>query len=278
MSNSTDKTKQLATAQQMELTTQKATKVIQKKPSISLEEQDENIRKLNQGMGWTMLLSDGSVILARIQALTKTATVLVTLACAAIVLDVVRISGSTNAIDVQGYKPVPSVVSNWTKGMQLNNVTAQFSEATPTAQQYAELIEKLKANPGAIQEHCVAIDDPSQSWLNPSTGLPNLPRCKISSDSETVWLMTFVQNKGASTTIHPTIGVFHSTQAGWQYFNFETGLGQGVVKIQPYQTIGFSDISAQVAKDFPSSMQITDVTVPDTAVGKISKSFNKLFK
>lgn len=243
---------------------------------ISEQQQEENIRIQNENLLWTKVLSVGSVIIARVNRISTRTKMLAIVAALAVVFDVVRFSGIGTGTSTEGYRPVTSVLNSWVEGMRLTQVTAQFAQATPTSAQWAQTIERYKSNPQALRQECVPIDDLSQSWLNPKTGFPDAPRCKISSHSNTIWVATFVQhNINGTDTLFPVLGVLNDT-SGWQYHNVDAGLGNGLWRLAQYPTVTLLDISVQAHKDFPGLMALGDVSAPTTAMGKAQQWINKL--
>jgi hypothetical protein len=244
--------------------------------ALSAEQQEENIRKQNENLLWTRVLSMGSVIIARVNRISTRAKMLAVVAALAVVFDVVRFSGIGSAPSTDGYRPNTAVLNTWVEGMRLTQVSAQFAQATPTSAQWAQTIERYKANPQALRQECTPTDDLAQSWLNPKSGFPDAPRCKISSHSNTVWVATFVQhNINGTDTLFPVLGVMHEA-GGWQYHNVDAGLGNGLWRFSQYPTVTLADISVQAHQDFPGLMQLGDVSAPTSAIGKAQQWINKL--
>lgn len=244
--------------------------------ALSAQEQEENIRKQNENRLWSKVLSMGSVIIARVNRISTRTKVFAILAALAVVIDVVRFSGIGTGMSTEGYRPNTAVLNTWVNGMRLQQVSASFAQATPTSAQFAQTLERYKSNPAALRQECAPTDDLSQSWLNPKSGLPDAVRCKISAHSNTVWIATFVQhNINGTDTLYPVLGVLHEA-GGWQYFNVDAGLGNGLWRYAQYPTVSLADISVQAHHDFPGLMQLGDVSAPTTAVGKVQEWVNKL--
>lgn len=231
--------------------------------------QDEQIRAKHSGMLWTRLVSDGAVVVRRANAVQSWAAWLAIAAAALLVFDALRHGGGVSAPAAPvGWEIDAAGMNSWRQGMALRSVTDQIAAAATPAANYAAFVGQLESSPEMLapvgqaqpgQVGCAPMKSLSETWLNPASGLPDMPRCKFSEDGKHIWLASFVKvASGGQELIYPVAGVLRKEGLGWAYYNFDaTGAG-GLHEVPGKKTVDVTMIPNQVAKDFPEALKGSD--------------------
>lgn len=235
---------------------------------------------------WTRLVSPGAVLVARANALGRWASGAGLLAAALGVFTIYdALGGFASAPEIAGLRVKPGIEREWLKGASLPKDMAPFAApgALTSEADYAAFVASVesgaaKLEPGASKPSagsipCAPISVLSESWLNPATGLADVPRCKKSSDGKTIWVASFVQ--GADRYTRPVIGVFHEEGGRRVYRNFDAHIS-GTHKVAGRESVSFETIPNQVNADWPGTMSRSeDVTAPTGLWGQFKEKLNK---
>jgi hypothetical protein len=255
---------------------------------------EAGIVKANEGKLWTYLVSEGSVLVNRVNAIADPKVkgggmggMLGFFAVATVIGSFAMfLSFGLSASDaVKGWQTNPAEINKWAAGASLRTITPALAAATTRSEDYARFVSEVVANPqtlvpqaiggaklGAIP--CVPMESLAETWLNPATGTPDRPRCKFSGDS--VFVASFVQDGSTGRSlIYPVLGVFHKDKEGWAYYNFDGGMEGGLFALRAQKSVSIYQIANEVNKAFPGVLVYGDVTAPRTAWGYAKKLFQK---
>lgn len=245
---------------------------VSKAEPVPTQEGDQKIKARYGNMQWTLLVTDGHVILRRVNYLAERASILGVLVAGSFTLSIALALGafSKPAESTTGWAVNPAGVNEWIKGMTIAKVTPAFGSSTKSPEAYKAFIAQVIQNDGALstaalgnadKPGCVSMNSLSESWLNPATGLPDRPRCKVSEDGKTIWLASFVlDQRSGQAKIFPTLGALHKDGGRWAYFNFDAGMPGALYSFPEFQTVSFAKIPARVAADFPEAMTRADLS------------------
>lgn len=244
---------------------------------------EEKIKKGHEFMTWPLLVSEGSVILARVNDISaKFSQGLVLAAIGAFALNLLMSMdrGLTAGSAVSGWSADQAVLNTWAGGATLKSTSPALAAATTPSAAYLSFVADVEAHPEKLapqdkagaQYPCVPIQSLSESWLNPATGVPDRPRCKFTRDS--IFVASYVVDSSrGSALIYPVLGVFHKQAAGWAYYNFDGGLGANIFALRDRPSVSIYQIANEVNDAFPGALQKTDITAARTAWQKAKKLF-----
>lgn len=258
-----------------------------KKKLVGEEAREKEIAEKWGQAQWTRLVSNGAVLVARANEVAGWTVKVGLLAAAAGAWTLYSaVGGLPSAPDLAGWKAKPGIEKEWIKGATLPKDMAAFGAAGALTSEpdYAAFVAAVEAGttrlePGAAKPSgnvvpCAPIGSLAETWLNPATGVADVPRCKASSDGKTLWVASFVRVSDGDYA-RPVLGVFHEEKGRRVYRNFDARIA-GFHKVAGRETVSFETIPNQTAKDWPGSMtRSEDVTAPSGLWGRYMDKINK---
>lgn len=253
---------------------------------------EEDLRKEHEGRLWTLLVSEGSVIVNRVNALgastEKSHAIgpsLGAFAAAALVASVaLSLSfGMTAGEAVKGWRVNQAELNRWAGGATWRG-TAAAAAGVVKAADYARFVDEVATNPGILVQQadgaaapgvapCAPIDSLSEAWAHSASDGALRPRCKFSGDN--IFVASFVQDGSTGKDwIYPVLGVFHKEGGRWTYYNF-VGAVSGTFALRGKESVSIEQIGHAVHKAFPGALARGDLTAPQTALAWIKKQFTK---
>ncbi len=249
---------------------------------------DQEIQARYSTMLWTKLVTDGHVIMRRVNHCAKTyGATMGVLAMVLLAFDAARSSGilSQDEASASGWAVNAKTVNEWSRGMNIASITPAFGSATTKVEDYKAFIAQVIQNPGSLapqgkavagQVACVPIRSLAEPWVNPATGLPDKPRCKFSDDGNTIWVASHaLDSASGKAVVYPVLGLFHKEGGRWGYYNFDARMPGALYAFPEYKTVTFSMIPEQLARDFPDAMTRADLSEPRGWIERAKKAFAK---
>ena len=257
----------------------------EKPRKISFEERERLISKKFGRCLWAQLVSPGSTLVTRANAMAVAGRAFQAAAVACLAWTIGSSFGVTSfdAPTAEGLFLKREILNEWAKGATIPPQSVQaMANTTPVEEMANNIVPRLesgalKISPGYTGTDeavlpCVTITSLSESWLNPSTGTANIPRCKLSSDGKSYWIATFLMKNNQPA---PHIGILLTENGKRQYYNFDPHLSTAAF-VPGRSTVSPETIPNHVANDWPGSMgKQADVTAETGWRGWIQKFNNK---